>query len=55
MEELELSVMMLDVDPTDDLRPLLDQFEAQHKCRVRVSALPWQPAGAIWSRRPCTA
>jgi len=41
MEELELSVMMLDFDPVDDLRPLLDQFEAQHKCHVRVSALPW--------------
>ncbi len=41
MEELELSVMMLDVNPTDDLRPLLDQFETQHKCRVRVSVLPW--------------
>jgi len=41
MEELELSVMRQDVDPADDLRPLLDQFEAQHRCRVRVNALPW--------------
>ncbi len=41
MEELELSVMMFDVDPTDNVHPLLDQFEAQHRCHVRVRALPW--------------
>jgi multiple sugar transport system substrate-binding protein len=41
MEELELSVMRLDVDPVEGLRPLLDQFEAEHKCHVRVSALSW--------------
>lgn len=46
MEELELSIMRLDVDPENDLRPLLDQFEIQHKCHVRVNALSW---GSAWT------
>jgi multiple sugar transport system substrate-binding protein len=44
VEELELSIMLLDVDPVADLRPLLDQFEAQHHCRIRVNTLSWDSA-----------
>ena len=48
MEELELSIMSLDVDPVADLRPLLDQFEAQHHCRVRVATFPYASGWAEW-------
>ncbi|HEY4689495.1 MAG TPA: extracellular solute-binding protein [Anaerolineae bacterium] len=46
MVELELSVMVDAPNPVESLQPLLDQFEAQHGIRVRVTVLPWKNA---WS------
>ena len=46
MEELELSIMSRGLDPVGGLRPLLDEFEAQHRCRVRVKVLLWETAWA---------
>ena len=46
MQELEFSIMSHGLDPASDLRPLLDQFEAQYRCRVRVRVLPWETAWA---------
>jgi multiple sugar transport system substrate-binding protein len=41
MEEIELSIMLHSPDPAGDLQPLLDQFCARHRCRVRVKVLSW--------------
>jgi len=46
MEELELSIMSRGLDPVGGLRPLLDEFEAQHHCRVQVRVLLWETAWA---------
>jgi multiple sugar transport system substrate-binding protein len=46
MEELELSIMSRGDDPVGDLRPLLDQFEAEHRCRIRVKPLLWESGWA---------
>ena len=46
MEEIELSIMLHGLDPAGDLQPLLDQFGAQHHCRVRVKVLSWDTAWA---------
>jgi multiple sugar transport system substrate-binding protein len=46
MQELELSIMSRGADAASDLRPLLDQFEAQCRCHVRVRVLPWESAWA---------
>ena len=47
MEEIELSIMLHGLDPAGDLRPLLDQFGAQHHCRVRVKVLSWDTYGLL--------
>jgi multiple sugar transport system substrate-binding protein len=47
MEELELSLMNSDgYEPEKEIRPWLDQFEAEHRCRVRVRMIPWETGRA---------
>jgi len=46
MAEIELSLMSHGLNPASDLRPLLDQFEAQQRCRVRVRVLSWE---SVWT------
>jgi len=46
MEEVELSIMLHGADPAGDLQPLLDQFCARHRCRVRVKVLSWDTGWA---------
>jgi len=42
MNELVLSLMRyVSYDPEKEIRPLLDQFEAEHRCRVQVRMIPW--------------
>ncbi len=43
MQELQLSLMNSDgYQPEAEIRPLLDQFEAEHRCRIRVIMIPWE-------------
>jgi len=43
MEEIELSLMnYIGYHPEDVVRPLLNQFEAEHRCRVRVRMIQWE-------------
>ncbi|HEY4722037.1 MAG TPA: extracellular solute-binding protein [Anaerolineae bacterium] len=44
MVELELSIMQHGSDPIGDIRPLLDQFEAEQHIHVRLTLLPWDIA-----------
>ena len=47
MVELELSLMNSDgYAPEREIRPWLDQFEAEHRCRVRVRMIPWETGRA---------
>jgi multiple sugar transport system substrate-binding protein len=47
MEELELSLMNSDgYEPEKAIRPWLNQFEAEHNCRVRVRMIPWETGRA---------
>src|SRR5262249_13139002 len=42
MEELELSLMNSDgYQPEIEIRPWLDQFEAENRSRVRIRMIPW--------------
>lgn len=43
MEEIELSLMnYAGYHPEVEIRPLLDQFESEHRCRVRVKMIQWE-------------
>lgn len=43
MEELELSLMNSDgYQPEVEIRPLLEQFESENRCRVRVRMMRWE-------------
>jgi len=42
MVELELSIMNWRGQDLDELRSLLDQFEAENNCQVRVRVLSWE-------------
>jgi len=44
MTEIELSIMAEGEYAEDHLRPLLDEFEAQHRVHVRLSVLPYETA-----------
>jgi multiple sugar transport system substrate-binding protein len=46
MQELELSVLYHGPETADDLRPVLDQFESQHRVHVRLRILDWETAWA---------
>lgn len=47
MVELELSLMNSDgYEPAVEIRPWLDQFETEHRCRVRVRMIPWETGRA---------
>ncbi len=46
MAELELTIMSRGAMDADNLRPLLDQFEAQEHVRVRLRVLQWDTAWA---------
>jgi len=46
MQELELSVLYHGAETADDLQPVLDQFEAQHRVHVRLRILDWETAWA---------
>jgi len=52
MIELELSLMEYPGSNSEEcIRPLLDQFERQHNCQIRVRLIPW---GTGWSKLPWT-
>jgi ABC-type glycerol-3-phosphate transport system substrate-binding protein len=43
MNELVLSLMQSEgYDPEKEIRPLLDQFESEHRCRVQVRIISWE-------------
>jgi multiple sugar transport system substrate-binding protein len=44
MTEIELSIMAEGEYAEDDLRPFLDEFEAQHRVHVRLGALSYETA-----------
>jgi len=46
MQELELSVLYHGPETADDLQPVLDQFESQHRVHVRLRILDWETAWA---------
>jgi multiple sugar transport system substrate-binding protein len=46
MAELELSIMSRGTTTTADLKPLLDEFEAQNRIHVRLRVLAWDTAWA---------
>ena len=44
MHEIELSIMAHGTEPAGSVRPVLEQFEAQCRCHVRVRVLAWETA-----------
>ncbi len=42
MAELEFSIMAHGANSEEAIRPLLDQFEAEYKIKVKVTVLPWR-------------
>ena len=44
MAEIELSIMARGNDPIGDIRPLIDQFEAEQHSHVRLTVLSWETA-----------
>jgi multiple sugar transport system substrate-binding protein len=43
MEELQLSLMNSDgYKPEAEIRPFLDQFESENRCRIHVRMIPWE-------------